>query len=170
MLFAYNYKTPLKKNSRLNELINGDVIFVSGTSWRATILRIFGDPDYTHVGVVVKGKGDKYSILQAVPVYNDMNNKSGVVLTPIKSFFSDVSEYTIYRKASFDAFKYMNNYLGREFDDKLNRFDSKKIYCTELVDYLLIDNHLESVPKEEDSLWPSTLLNHLITINFKQIE
>ncbi len=158
-------------SSKLNidSFKNGDIIFVNGTSWRATILRLFGKFDSTHVGIIIEKNNQKY-VFEAIPIYEGKKNKSGVVLTSIKSFFNDVSAFTILRNSKKINIgnKHIEKYLHLDFDDKFDRNSKDKIFCTELIDLLLIDFNYKGVSKGY-TLWPSTLFRHLKLIGFKQI-
>ena len=166
--FMHFSQKPMNDPLHNNIFKEGDIIFVSGTSWRASILRAYGNPDYTHVGLVVKKK-KQFFILQAIPEYNGVGNESGVVLTPLKYFFLDVASYSILRHPDYIINRHIDDYLGREFDDKLDRYDSEKIYCTELIDDLLYDNNITAVPKDIESLWPEVLVLHLYNIGYIKI-
>ncbi len=169
LLFTINFfQEPIKSPIKEKYFQEGDIIFVSGTSWRASVLRFYGNPDYTHVGLVVKRHNTLF-ILQAIPEYDDLNNKSGVVLTPLKHFFSDVASYSILRHPKYIITRHIDEYLGKEFDDKLDRYDNSKIYCTELIDDLLKDNNIKSVPQEIESIWPEVLVRHLYLIGYTKI-
>ncbi len=170
LIFTYFQRVPLSNSTLLTNFKHGDIVFVSGTSWRATVLRMLGNPDYTHVGILIVDKDGESQILQAIPKYDDINNKSGVVLTPIDHFFSDVSAYEIIRHPNILISNKLDDYIGKAFDNKFNRFDAEKIYCTELIDYILRDNGLAMTPKKYDYIWPNTLATHLVNIGFKEVQ
>lgn len=134
-------------------LRDGDVVFRRGTGIvsRAVVMAN-KQGHYSHIGIVVKEKG-KWMIVHAVPGEPDFEgDPDRVKMDDVSRFFS--SEYaksgalmrvsadsTLCHQAARHAVKlYEANVL---FDHEYNLNDSSRMYCTELIDYVYKQQHVD---------------------------
>lgn len=154
-------KTPLP-----NDIKHGDIILTSSTSWRAFVMVLMGNVFYTHAAIAVKNGGN-LQILQAAP--KDKYSNGLVSNISINNFFEDVTNYTILRETSFSEKFDSSKYINKAFDYDFNREDTSKIYCTELINNLLIDSGFEQFDKNKEYIWPKELEKHLQNLSFTNV-
>ncbi|MHC1690504.1 MAG: YiiX/YebB-like N1pC/P60 family cysteine hydrolase [Bacteroidales bacterium] len=162
-----------------NNIEDFDIILSKGQSVQSKLIGLlkFSIEDYSHVGIIIKKK-DKIFVLHSTP---DGTNKNGIRYDNLQTFFdlSDVRDYTIlrYKKISFDfrqrLIKEFDKYKTKEapFDFDFNNYESKKIYCSELVWLIFKNSGLFEVPDFNLSkpIYPKYFLemNKLVIVDFK---
>jgi len=115
----------------LSKVVEGDIIFQKSQSAQsAAIYEASGSP-WSHVGIVVKNKGQVYVAEAVQPVR----------ITPIDQFIARGrgKEFIIKRFTFFDSesmtsnlYSVVSQYIGKDYDI-LFEFSDDKIYCSELV-------------------------------------
>lgn len=146
----------------------GDVIFVEGTSFRSSVVRLLelGRTDYSHVGLILLQDGTPF-VIHADP------KRGRVIKERWDEFLSPdrANEAAVFRvigrsdSIAFRASQIAKQYLSNAvlFDDEFDLNTDKKLYCTELVwrAYLSVGIDLRNKPYQTDRkyLFPSELID-----------
>ncbi|HRW11218.1 MAG TPA: YiiX/YebB-like N1pC/P60 family cysteine hydrolase [Caldilineaceae bacterium] len=126
------------------ELHEGDLLFITGKTWRSRIVQLATGKTsgYSHVGLVTMREGEPY-VIHASPTPLQHEQNGSVRIEPITTFLSpeSVVDGAVYRLISDPHGKAHTAVIIAEgfeiahigFDHHFDRSESDKLYCTELV-------------------------------------
>lgn len=122
------------KRSKNNPLQIGDIIFQSSKSGQSYAVQLATGSKYSHVGMIIKDKGE-LKVIEAV---------QPVKITSLKEWkkYGDGNHYVVKRLKQADSLlndsithlldSFSRSYLGKNYDLYFG-WDDDRIYCSELV-------------------------------------
>jgi len=144
---AYVHIPPVMPDSVYNKLEEGDIIIRKGNGPLSFHIMNATKEEYSHCGVIVK-EGETWRVIHSMGGSVSKKEKDGLQIMDLDQFVSHAADSMLFIcRATFQdslGMKIRNgayNFLEEEapFDHSFNLFTRDKIYCSELLFYILRD-------------------------------
>ncbi len=144
----YVHIPPSMPDSVYNKLADGDIILRKGTGPLSFQIMNATKEDYSHCGVIVK-EDEKWRVIHSIGgSVSGENGKDGVQISDLDEFIRFAADSMLFIcRATFQdsigpkiaehAYDFLDR--GTPFDHAFNLFSKDKIYCSELLFYILRD-------------------------------
>lgn len=146
VLIIVLFASPVGNDSDINDLKEGDIVFIESQSSQSPYIKIGTMSKWTHCGIIV-GTPQGMKVLEA---------SKTVRLTPFSQFIGAArNENWCVRRPEHKLTSPINyhKYLGQPYDLQF-KFDNGKIYCSELVWLIYKDQGIELCKPRVVSSYP----------------
>ena len=146
VLIIVSFALPVGNDSDINDLKEGDIVFIESQSSQSPYIKIGTMSKWTHCGIIV-GTPQGMKVLEA---------SKTVRLTPFSQFIGAArNENWCVRRPEQKLTSPINyhKYLGQPYDLQF-KFDNGKIYCSELVWLIYKDQGIELCKPRVVSSYP----------------
>lgn len=143
----YVHIPPKMPDSVYNKLEDGDIVLRKGSGPLSFHIMNATKEDYSHCGIIVK-ENEKWRVIHSMGGSVSKNEEDGVQIMDLDKFVSYAADSMLFIcRATFqdslgvkiknEAYKYLVE--KTPFDHAFNLFSKDKIYCSELLFYILRD-------------------------------